>query len=302
MKVKESLSKFKGTFSATLSKVSFKIEQKAPEICLAIGIAGVITATIVACKATLSVKDICDDAKKKEEELKSDHENTVSVDENGDIQDDVVSEKELKNEIGKVYIDAGWSIAKLYAPAVIIGSIALALLLKSHFTLVSRNIALAAGYAALAKEFDEYRQNVIDRYGEDVDKELRFNINKEAIKEGIEPSKKKETALIPARTRFIFDETTSDLWQKSLVYNIDFLSLTEHNANELLRAKRHLFVNDILEMMHMDPIQSGQDNGWIYDPMIEHKIVFTTYTTGDNSGIWFELNIDGDIRHSLIAA
>lgn len=300
MKVKEALSTFKNTFNAAVSNVSFKIEQKAPEICLVVGIVGVVGACVVACKATLSLPEIVEETKEKEEELKEQYDKTVTIEEGGDIQSSEKSEAELKNDIRKLYLGAGFNIAKLYIPAVLIGSIAIGLILKSHFAMVSRNIAICGAYAALQKEFDEYRKNVINKYGEDADKEMRFGINPDADES--EESKTETTALIPARTRFIFDETTSDLWQKSLVYNIDFLSLTEHNANELLRAKRHLFVNDILEMMHMDPIQSGQDNGWVYDPMIEHKIVFTTYTTGDNSGIWFELNIDGDIRHSLIAA
>ena len=302
MKVKEALTTFKKTFDATVSNVSFKLEQKAPEICLVVGIVGVVGACVVACKATLSLPDIVEETKEKEEELKEQHKKTVTVEEDGDIQDEDSSEAELKNEIRKLYLTAGFNIAKLYIPAMLIGSIAIGLILKSHFTMVSRNIAICGAYAALQKEFDEYRKNVIEKYGEEADKQLRFGIDPDKIETEESDEQKEVTALLPARTRFIFDETTSDLWQKSLAYNMDLLSYTEHNANELLRAKRHLFVNDILEMMHMDPIQSGQDNGWTYDPMIEHKIVFTTYTTGDNSGIWFELNIDGDVRHSLIAA
>lgn len=302
MKVKDALSKFTGTFTATVSKVTFKVEQKAPEICLAIGIAGVLTATVIACKATLSLPDIIDETKEQEEELKAEAKNTVTVEEDGDIQEEADSDRELKNKIRKLYVTAGFNIAKLYIPAAIIGSIALALILKSHFTLVSRNIALAAGYAALVKEFEEYRKNVIRRYGENVDKELRFNINSDEIKDAIDNDEEKSTAILPVRTRFLFDETTSDLWQRSVVYNVDLLSLCEHNLNELLRAKGHLFVNNALEELHMAPIQSGQDNGWYYDPKVEHKIVLTTYVLEDNSGIWIDFNIDGDIRHCLCAA
>lgn len=62
----------------------------------------------------------------------------------------------------------------------------LSVLLRSSMAtkiLSKRNASLAAAYQLLDKGFKEYRQNVRDRYGDEVDKELRYGLVKEKVEE-----------------------------------------------------------------------------------------------------------------------
>lgn len=301
MSIKETLVAFKSNLSSAVSRVSFALEKNSPEICLAVGIGGVVAAGVIACVKTLKVPDMIEDSKEHEDVLRKEAAKTVEV-VDGDIVDEDEKETKLNADIRKLRLKTGVSIVKLYIPAILIATCGFCLIIHSHMQMATRNIALYGAYMALQKEFDEYRKNVVERYGEEVDKQLRFNVNPDKITE--EDEKVNNTALIESRTRFLFDENTSDLWQKSMTYNIDLISLAEHNLNMMLRANGHIFVNEALKELHMPQIQSGQDNGWIYDPKIEHKIVFNTYYIADDdrAGIWIEMNIDGDIRHSLQAA
>ena len=75
-----------------------------------------------------------------------------------------------------VYVQTGMKFAKLYGPSVILGALSITSILASNNILRKRNVALSAAYAAIDKGFKEYRSRVIERFGEEVDRELKYNL------------------------------------------------------------------------------------------------------------------------------
>ncbi|MCG4878037.1 DUF6353 family protein, partial [Eggerthella lenta] len=55
----------------------------------------------------------------------------------------------------------------------------------SHRILSKRNVALAAAYATIDKGFKEYRGRVVERFGDQIDKELKYNIKAKTIEKNI---------------------------------------------------------------------------------------------------------------------
>ena len=55
-------------------------------------------------------------------------------------------------------------------------------------------------------------------------------------------------------------------WSKDAEKNISFLKLQQQYANELLKAKGHLFLNEVYDMLGMARSKAGQVVGWIYNP------------------------------------
>ena len=53
----------KNTVSRTLHKAGFKLKKHSPEILVAVGVVGTVASVVMACKATLKVNEIVDDAK-----------------------------------------------------------------------------------------------------------------------------------------------------------------------------------------------------------------------------------------------
>lgn len=281
--------------SNTVSKVSFELEKNSPTICLVTGIVGVGVAMFATYKATLKLPEVIEETNEEVKKIEA---------ESGDNSTEDTS-------VAKAYVKGGLSIAKLYAPAVIISSLSVVLLLRGHHELMARNAALAAYALGLQKEFDEYRENVRLVYGEDADKKIRFNIVQQEQKklEGdISENKTEETAIIKhpmyGSTRFLFDASTTDHWTKNVTYNMDFVSLTENDANTMLRIRGHLFLNEVLDMLGLPRTVEGQRLGWVYDPNVEHKISFGAYQwtidmEDSEPSIWLEFNIDGDILSKL---
>ena len=58
------------------------------------------------------------------------------------------------------------------------GGLSIAALTRSHNILTKRNAALTAAYGALEKGFSEYRARVVEKYGEEEDRDFRYGTGK----------------------------------------------------------------------------------------------------------------------------
>ena len=166
-------------------------------------------------------------------------------------------------------------VTKLYAPSVILCAGSLGCLLASNNILKKRNAALSAAYMTVDKSFKEYRKRVADRFGEEVEKEIRYNIKAEEITKVDEDGNEvTETVKVMNGTddpnsysdyaRF-FDESCA-AWQNDAEYNFTFLKAQQQYANDLLKARGRLFLNEVYRMLGIDETKAGQVVGWVYNP------------------------------------
>lgn len=292
-------------------KVVFKVKKHSPEILLVTGITGVVTSAVMACKATTKVSEILDDAK---ETIDIIHEGV----ETGEIQGVEYTEEVGKKDLAIVYIQTGVKLAKLYGPSILLGTTSIGCILASNNIIHKRNVALSAAYTAIDKSFKGYRSRVIERFGESMDRELRYNIKNEEVKETVidEETGKKKTVkstvsvvdpnVYSDYARF-FDELCTG-YAKDAEYNLMFLKQQQNHANDLLKAKGHLFLNEVYDMLGIDRTKAGQVVGWVYDeehPVGDNFVDFGIYSldnakardfvNGRERAILLDFNVDGDI-------
>ncbi len=234
------------------------------------------------------------------------------------------TQDDAKKDLAIVYVQTGIRFAKLYAPSVILGTLSLTSILASTNILRKRNIALAAAYATVDRGFKEYRNRVIERFGEEIDRELKYNIKAKEIEEKITDENGKEktvkkTVMVaddPNQysdyARFFDDGCTG--WEKDSEYNLMFLRSEQNYANDRLKARGYLFLNEVYERLGIKPTKAGQAVGWIYDPdNPKHKgdnyVDFGIYeidrersrafVNGYERTILLDFNVDGPILDSL---
>ena len=140
--------------------------------------------------------------------------------------------------------------------------------------MTTRNAALAAAYATVDKGFKRYRNNVIERFGKDLDRELRYNIKakeieKTVVDENGEEKTVKEIVQVaeayhPTDFARYFDESCPN-WCKDPEFNKIFLKNQQAHANKILKTKGYLFLNDVYEMLGMQKTKDGHVVGWIYN-------------------------------------
>lgn len=298
----------------SFSKVGFQLKKHSPEILIVAGVVGTVVSAIMACKATTKVNDILGNSK-----ITVDSIHNCQSDES--IAEDYTPE-DAKKDLAIVYIQTGVKLAKLYAPAVALGVLSLGSILASNNLLRQRNVALAAAYATVDKGFKEYRNRVVERFGEEIDRELKYNIKAKKFEETIVDAetgkeKKVKTTINVADpntysdyARF-FDEGSRN-WEKNSEYNLVFLRAQQQYANDLLKSKGHLFLNEVYDMLDIPRTKAGQAVGWVYDskkPVGDNYVDFGIYETnrektrdfvnGYERVILLDFNVDGDILYSM---
>ena len=295
----------------TFHRVGFQIKKHSPEILLVTGITGVVTSAVMACKATTKVDAIIEESKKSIDMI---HEGMEA----GNICDVEYTEEDGKKDLAIVYIQTGVKFAKLYGPSVLLGLTSIGCILASNNIIHKRNVALSAAYTAIDRSFKGYRSRVIERFGENMDRELRYNIKTQEVKETVvdEETGKKKTvkstvSVVDPNTysdyaRF-FDEYCAG-WTKDAEYNLMFLRQQQNYANELLKTRGHLFLNEVYDMLGIDRTKAGNIVGWVYDeknPVGDNFVDFGIYVldnekardfvNGRERSILLDFNVDGDI-------
>lgn len=301
----------------TFHKAAFKLKKHSPEILVVAGVVGVVGSTVMACKATTKVNDILDETK---EQLDAIHEAGEKL-ENGEVlklkDGGEYTVEQNKKDLTIVYAQTAVKMAKLYAPAVIVGGLSITAILAGHNITRKRNIALAAAYTAIDKSFKDYRGRVVERFGEALDKELRYNIKTKDVEEIVVNEDGSET--VNKTTVDALDPTTISAyscifdngcigWTKDPEYNKMFLIQQQQYANDLLQSKGHLFLNEVYDMIGIPRTKAGQVVGWIYDeknPVGDnfvdfgifdiHKPKNRDFVNGYERSIVLDFNVDGNI-------
>lgn len=291
-----------------IHRVGFSMRKHSPEILIVAGIVGTVASTVMACHATTKVSGIL-------EKAKEDVDKIHSCETNEDLKEEY-STDDAKKDLAIVYIQTGMKLVKLYAPAVTFGMVSIGAIVTSNNILRKRNVALAAAYATVDKGFKEYRARVVERFGEQVDRELKYNIKAKRL-EGTtvdeETGKKKrvkttvDVADPDAYSDYAvaFDEKSGH-WEEDSDYNRMFLRAQQNYANDKLKAQGYLFLNDVYDMLDMPRTKAGQIVGWIYDPndqSIDNYVDFGLYETNREKGcdggyekvILLDFNVDGNI-------
>jgi hypothetical protein len=283
------------------------VRKNSPTLLFGVGVAGVITTVVLACRATLKMEEVLREAEKKQ----------LQIEDAQALQTEEYTEKDAAQDAKLNRIQTAWAITKLYAPAVGAGVISVTALTGSHVVLTRRNTALGAAYVALDKGFREYRARVVNEYGKAKDDEFRFGLVDKQIAVETDHGTDVKTIKAPDRgiagksiyARF-FDETSSN-WQRTPGYNQMFLQAQQNYANDLLNARGWLFLNEVYRMLGLEESSAGQIVGWVKG---EHGgdgfVDFGIFDEGDNfmalqfvngaeKSVLLDFNVDGPVYDLL---
>ena len=253
----------------TFHKVGFKLKKHSPEILVVAGVIGTVTSAVMACKATLKVNDVIDETK---ETIETIHDCIGKGLKTADGEE--YTQEVANKDLVIVYIQTGWKFAKLYGPAVLLGVASIGCMVGSNHILRKRNIALGAAFTAMDKSFKEYRGRVIEKFGKDLDRELRFNTKAKQIEETVVDENGKESTVTktveivdPNVTHSIYSVVFCEGntgWTKNAELNKVFLLQQQNYANDKLRLNGVLTLNEVYDMIGAPRTAYGQLAGWVY--------------------------------------
>jgi Family of unknown function (DUF6353) len=283
-----------------IARNALHVQKASPEVLLGAGIVGLVGSTVLACRATLKVDTVMTEAKDKLDTAKT-------------LDHPEYSEKDRSRDISLIYFQSGVKVVRLYAPAIIVGGISIYALTSSHRILTKRNAALGAAYGALEKGFAQYRARVVEKYGEDEDRNFRYGSELVTI-EDPETKKKKTVVRVGPDDPSIyarFFDPVSPSWSKEPEYNMIFLKCQQNYANDLLRSRGHVFLNEVYDMLGLSRSKAGAVVGWVLskngetDNFVNFGVfdgkeqIARDFVNGREGAILLDFNVDGVIYDKI---
>lgn len=297
----------------TFHKAGFQLKKHSPEILVVTGVIGVVTSAVLACKATRKLDSVLEESKEQIDKIKD------YIEEEGYSEE--YTEKDASKGLTITYTQSALKIAKLYGPSVILGAASIGAIFGGHNILRKRNVALAAAYTAVDKGFKDYRNRVIERFGKELDRELKYNIKSDTVEvTELDEDGKEKTSKVTVNTvdpnelsefaRFYDDGCTG--WTKDPELNLVFLKKQQCWANNLLKSRGWLTLNEVYDMLGITRTAAGMVVGWIYDekhPVGDNFVDFGIYDINNEANrrfvnglertILLDFNVDGNIYDKI---
>ena len=288
-----------GLATAT-GKTGLRLRKHSPEILVVVGVIGTVGAAVMACRSTLKVSKVLDNHQDKLTKIKRGKE---------ELPEEKYSEQDYNKDLTVAYVQTAVDFVKLYSPAVITGVAGIACIIGGHKILHGRYVGAVAAYNVLDKGFREYRKRVVDEFGTEKEEMIRHNLRKEQVTEieldeNDKQVKTKKDVLIPndpnncSMYSVIFDESSPN-WIKDPTYNLAFVRGCQQMADDLLKAKGYVFLNDVYKMLGVNCTEPGQIVGWALgkgDNFVDFGIYDArnaNFVNGNERSVWLDFNVDG---------
>lgn len=215
-------------FNLTAAARSIKgvLERHAPEILTGIGVAGMVTSTVLAVKATPKACLLINDRK-----------------------DELEVEKLPVTELVKTT----W---KCYIPAVVTCGASIACLVGASSVNFKRNAALATAYKLSEAALSEYKDAVIETIGEKKEQSVRDKVAEERIKKN--PVSKSEVIVTGNGTTLCYDPVGNSYFKSS----IQQIESAKNKLNARMLSENYVSLNDFYDELGIGPTKLGDDLGW----------------------------------------
>ncbi|MBO7450948.1 MAG: hypothetical protein J6U54_11345 [Clostridiales bacterium] len=289
------------------SKMACK--QHSSDILIGFGIAGVVTGVVVACKETLKLPEVLEEHNKLREKIVTEEEDP----------------KKHRSDIYKLYMRTGLRLACLYIPAALIEAASITAIVKAHANDKKQIMGLTASLAATEQGFKEYRDRVIDRFGEEVDRQLLTGSRTEEVEEIVVDEKGKEKKVKkkvevadPNATGsgyMKYFTRTNPYWSDDEDQVMWFFKRVQADLNDQLKAidclgrDGYVTLNEAYERCGFAKEKKGMIVGWVNDPSHPCSDGFIEITVtpvkipGENgklqSAYAVDFNVDGNIFNRI---
>lgn len=279
-------------------------KKNSPHIFFGAGVIGVITSAVLACRATLKLEDTIDEIRKEVDEVKNDNHLRTGTEYE-------LTQREEHQALGRVYIRSAVKIGKLYGPSVVLGAASVGCLTGAHVQQSRRNSALTATVGLISQAFEEYRERVREEIGEERESDVYNGIRTE---KRVIDGKKVDVKVLDANGRSPYARTFNQWcpsWKRDAYYNRMFVESQQAWANEKLRVRGHMLLNDVYDALGMERSQAGTIVGWLYDKdgntegdnYIDFGIFMQEdnfeFINGSEFDVHLDFNVDGIINDKI---
>lgn len=202
------------------------IKKHSPEILTGIGIAGMITTTVMAVRATPKALILIEERK---EETGVERLQAVDM------------------------VKTTWAC---YIPAAITGTLSVACLIGASSVNARRNAALATAYTLSESALKDYQGKVIEMFGEKKNEAVKDAVAKDKVEKN--PVVTREVIITEKGNTLCFDVLSGRYFKG----DIDKIKKIENELNREMREEMYVSLNDFYYEIGLENIKLGDDLGW----------------------------------------
>ena len=209
------------------------VSKRSPEILTGLGIAGMISTTVLAVQATPKALDLI--ARAEDKKFDNGHGNKLTV-----------SEK----------MKVAW---KPYIPAAITGIASISCIIGASSVHAKRNAAIAAAYNLSQTALTEYKEKVVETIGEKKEQAIKDKISKDKIKK--DPVSKSEVIVTGKGNTLCYDAFNSRYFYS----DIDQIKRAINELNRIMLNQMYVSLNDFYDELNLKHSGNGDELGWKLD-------------------------------------
>ena len=283
-----------------------KVKVNSPTLLLIAGTTAVVTGTALAVKGGLELDRITD-------------QHAETLDRIADAKEDEnlpeYTEEKAEGDVVRTYYNTGRELVKTFAPAVALVGLGIGCFFWSNGIMKHRNLLLAGTVTALEQSFQQYRQRVIEEFGEDKDQDYRTGVYRSEEKVKItdpETGKKKtvkkevinvDEQRIDLYTR-IYDDGNPG-WTKDPERTFMHLKGIQKIFQDQYDAWGYVYFSEVLKELGYKETAMSRNCGWFNDENSDGRIDFgfgdlsnpatVRFINGEETGVLLNFNCDGFI-------
>ena len=228
----------KPNVSKMLSTIRTNVSKHSPEILTGLGIAGMVTTTILAVKATPKALQLIEEAE---------YEKTMQMEKRPTHMEKLTPIETVK---------AAW---KPYIPAAITGTLSIACLVGASSVNFRRNAALATAYKLSETALSEYKEKVVEVVGENKEKIIRDKVAEQKVADN---PVSKNTVIVTEKGNTLCYDAFAGRYFRS---DIDRIKSAVNIINRRMTYDQYVSLNEFYDELDLDHTQMGDQLGWSLD-------------------------------------
>ena len=234
-------------FEKFFKESQFLLSKYSPEILTGIGIAGMVTSTILAVKATPKAVDLIENLRKEQWQ-------NISAKQANELNKNGVVELPPITKIDIVKVT--W---KGYIPAVSTSIVSIACLIGANSVNNRRNAALATAFKISETALREYKNKVIETIGEEKERVLSSKIDEDKIRNN--PIDSSQVYLTEKGNVLCYDSMSGRYFKS----DINVIESAVNKVNKQMLTEMYISLNDFYSELGLKGTYVGDDLGWNVD-------------------------------------
>lgn len=297
--------------SRCFRRLKLKAVKTSPTLLIVGSAVAGVAATVTACRSTIKAIDIYNDHKNNRVKIEEVWEDSQT----GELYARDYTENDYHNDVRQLNLKLCGNMLKTYSVPILLTLASISMGVGSHMIMSKRVTTLTGTVITLSEALKQYRNNVIEKYGVDVDHELANSIKEIEIEDPETGEKKKVKKSLDNKNPYSFwfgpeyidrygERCKNIHWSNDALYNIHQLEVFVRHLNEKLKSQETLFINEVLDTFGFPRTEIGATHGWVFDQEnakcyvdfgIDKDAILKKYRQGITEPILITLNPDGYI-------